>query len=78
MKVTATILTRNRRDLLRESLGAVLGQTRPVDHLIVVDNESTDGTLDMLAEEFPDVTVVALLENQGATGVNVKMDSNPL
>ena len=68
MKVTATILTRNRRDLLRESLGAVLGQTRPVDHLIVVDNESNDGTLEMLASEFPEVSVVALPANQGATG----------
>ena len=45
-KVAATILTRNRRDLLRQSLDAVLGQTRPVDHLIVVDNESSDGTVD--------------------------------
>jgi len=67
-KVAATILTRNRRDLLRQSLDAVLGQTRPVDHLIVVDNESSDGTVDMLASEFPHVTVVALPENQGATG----------
>ena len=67
-KVAATILTRNRRDLLRQSLDAVLGQTRPVDHLIVVDNESSDGTVDMLASEFPQVTVVALPENQGATG----------
>ena len=50
-KVAATILTRNRRDLLRQSLDAVLGQTRPVDHLIVVDNESSDGTVDMLASE---------------------------
>jgi rhamnopyranosyl-N-acetylglucosaminyl-diphospho-decaprenol beta-1,3/1,4-galactofuranosyltransferase len=67
-KVVATILTRNRRELLRESLRAVLAQTRPVDELVVVDNESTDGTLEMLAEEFPDVAVVALAENQGATG----------
>jgi GT2 family glycosyltransferase len=67
-KVAATVLTRNRRELLRESLNAVLAQTRPVDELIVVDNESTDGTLEMLAEEFPDATVIALPENQGATG----------
>jgi len=67
-KVAATILTRNRRDLLRQSLDAMLSQTRPVDHLIAVDNESSDGTLDMLASDFPDVIVVALAENQGATG----------
>ena len=66
--VVAAILTRNRRDLLRQSLEAVLDQTRPADRVIVVDNESTDGTLEMLAAEFPNVSVVALPENQGATG----------
>jgi rhamnopyranosyl-N-acetylglucosaminyl-diphospho-decaprenol beta-1,3/1,4-galactofuranosyltransferase len=67
-RVAATILTRNRRELLREAIRAVLAQTRPTDELIVVDNESTDGTLEMLAREFPDLPVVALPENQGATG----------
>ena len=66
--VVATVLTRNRKELLRQSLDAIRTQTRPVEELIVVDNESSDGTLDMLAAEFPDVTVVALAENQGATG----------
>jgi GT2 family glycosyltransferase len=67
-KVVATILTRNRKDLLRESLEAAAEQTRAVDRIIVVDNESTDGTLEMLGQEFPDVQVVALPENLGATG----------
>lgn len=67
-KVAATILTRNRKDLLRQSLAAVQEQTSSVDRIIVVDNESNDGTLEMLAEEFPDVQVVALIENKGATG----------
>jgi GT2 family glycosyltransferase len=66
--VVATVLTRNRVELLRECVAAVLAQTRPVDGLIVVDNASTDGTLAMLAAEFPGVDVVALPENQGATG----------
>jgi rhamnopyranosyl-N-acetylglucosaminyl-diphospho-decaprenol beta-1,3/1,4-galactofuranosyltransferase len=66
--VVATVLTRNRKELLREALAAVLAQEHPVEELIVVDNASTDGTLDMLAGEFPGVTVVALPENQGATG----------
>jgi len=67
-KVVASILTRNRREVLREALAAVLAQTRPADGLIVVDNASTDGTPAMLADEFPDVRVVQLAENQGATG----------
>ncbi|HKP92122.1 MAG TPA: glycosyltransferase [Thermoleophilaceae bacterium] len=68
VRVAATILTRNRVGLLRESVRAAQAQTRPVDELIVVDNASEDGTLEVLASEFPDVAVVALPENQGATG----------
>jgi rhamnopyranosyl-N-acetylglucosaminyl-diphospho-decaprenol beta-1,3/1,4-galactofuranosyltransferase len=67
-KVVATILTRNRKDLLRQALDAAKRQTRPVDQIIVVDNESNDGTLEMLGDEFPEVTVVKLPENRGATG----------
>ena len=67
-RVAATLLTRNRAELLRQAVRAVLAQERPADAVIVVDNASTDGTLEMLSEEFPEVTVVALAENQGATG----------
>lgn len=67
-RVAATLLTRDRRDLLRQALQAVLAQEHPVDEVIVVDNASSDGTPEMIAEEFPEVTVVALPENQGATG----------
>ena len=67
-RVAATLLTRDRRDLLRQAVQAVLAQERPVDEVIVVDNASSDGTPEMIAEEFPEVTVVALPENQGATG----------
>lgn len=49
-KVCAVIVTYNRKELLRECLKAVLGQTRPPDHILVVDNASTDGTLEMLRE----------------------------
>jgi GT2 family glycosyltransferase len=64
----AALLTRNRAELLRQAVRAVLDQERSADEVLVVDNASTDGTLEMLAEEFPQVTVVALPENQGATG----------
>ena len=67
-RVVAAILTRDRRDLLRQSLDAVLEQTRPVDRIVVVDNASSDGTGEMLAADYGGVRVVALAENQGATG----------
>ena len=67
-RVCAVIVTYNRKDLLRECLNAVLGQTRPPDHVLVVDNASTDGTSEMLKEEFPQVEVLRLPENLGSAG----------
>jgi GT2 family glycosyltransferase len=43
-KVAAVVVTYNRRDLLLESLAAVLAQSRAPDSVIVVDNASEDGT----------------------------------
>lgn len=66
--VCAVIVTYNRRALLAEAIAAVLSQTRPPDAVLVVDNASTDGTAQMLAEGFPDVSVLALENNQGGAG----------
>ncbi len=67
-RVVASVLTWNRRDLLRQALAALSEQTREVDELIVVDNASTDGTPEMLRHDFPDVRLIALAENQGGAG----------
>lgn len=66
--VWAVVVTFNRRDLLRRSLGALRRQTRPVDGVVVVDNASTDGSSVMVAEEFPDVSLVSLPANTGGAG----------
>lgn len=66
--VAAVVLTRDRRELLADSLQAILDQTRAADRVIVIDNASSDGTAAMLAERFPEVDVVRFEENLGATG----------
>ena len=66
--VCAVIVTRNRRELLREALGAVRGQTRPPEHVLVVDNASDDGTNEMLRREHPEVEVLRLDRNEGSAG----------
>ncbi|WP_278038826.1 glycosyltransferase family 2 protein [Agromyces ramosus] len=58
----------NRRDLLHESLTAVLNQTRAPDRVIVVDNASSDGTDSMVAQDFPSVELVRLGTNSGGAG----------
>ena len=50
--VSVVILTHNRKDLLRQSLSSCLGLNWPELELIVVDNVSTDGTPEMVQEEF--------------------------
>ncbi len=44
MKVSAVVVTRNRKTLLLECLKAIRSQTRPVDAIFVIDNASSDGT----------------------------------
>ncbi len=67
MSVCAVVVTHNRCALLRECLGAVLGQTRRPEHVLVVDNASTDGTGELLAG-YDGVEVLRLAENEGSSG----------
>ena len=66
--VCAVVVTRNRLTLLRECLTALGAQTRALDRVVVVDNASSDGTLDALQRDFPEVDVLALSENEGGAG----------
>jgi rhamnopyranosyl-N-acetylglucosaminyl-diphospho-decaprenol beta-1,3/1,4-galactofuranosyltransferase len=67
-RVIAVVVTWNRRDLLLESLAAVLAQTRPPDTVIAVDNASTDGTPDAVRAGFPAVRLATLAKNTGGAG----------
>lgn len=48
MRVCALVVTYNRRELLKESLSAIIAQSYPINDLILFDNGSTDGTHDYL------------------------------
>ncbi|MEJ7706668.1 MAG: glycosyltransferase [Nocardioidaceae bacterium] len=67
-RVTAVVVTWNRRALLAESLRAIAAQTVPPQRIIVVDNASDDGTPDMLTADFPGVEVVTSTRNTGGAG----------
>lgn len=67
-RVCAVVLTYNRQALLRECLDALVAQTRVPDHVLVVDNASTDGTAELLRAEYPGVEVRSLPRNVGAAG----------
>jgi rhamnopyranosyl-N-acetylglucosaminyl-diphospho-decaprenol beta-1,3/1,4-galactofuranosyltransferase len=67
-QVTAVVVTYNRRDLLLESVAAVLAQDRAPDAVIVVDNASEDGTAAAVREKFPAVHLAEFKRNSGGAG----------
>lgn len=68
--VRAVVVTWNGAALLPACLDSLVNQTIPAGSLeiLVVDNGSTDGTLKLLAEQYPDIRVLALPENLGFAG----------
>ena len=68
-KVCAVVITYNRRELLDECLQAITAQTYPCDHIVVVDNASTDGTAEMVKERWAGRSDLHVLtKNIGAAG----------
>jgi GT2 family glycosyltransferase len=67
-RVTAVVVTYNRRELLLESLAAVHAQTRSPDAVIVVDNASTDDTAAAVRKHHPPVQLAELARNTGGAG----------
>jgi GT2 family glycosyltransferase len=49
----------NRKQFTRDCLLSLERQTLPADHIIIVDDGSTDGTEEMLSAEFPEVIVLS-------------------
>jgi GT2 family glycosyltransferase len=68
--VSVVIVNWNTRNLLRDCLIALAANARVVTETIVVDNGSTDSSVEMLAAEFPGVCVIANASNVGFAPAN--------
>jgi rhamnosyltransferase len=66
MRVLAHVHTFNDADIIDRTIEAVLRQTRPVDGILVVDNASTDDTLERTC--LKNATTLRHPENQGTSG----------
>jgi N-acetylglucosaminyl-diphospho-decaprenol L-rhamnosyltransferase len=67
----------NGGELLARALESLRGQTREVD-VVVVDNASGDGSDTMVAERFPEVTLLRLEENIGfGAALNRAIEAHP-
>jgi GT2 family glycosyltransferase len=68
MKIICVVVTFNRKDLLKKVVDAIQEQTVRPDELIVVNNNSTDGTTDYLnrmEEDCENLCHIALEHNRG-------------
>ncbi|WP_028585952.1 glycosyltransferase family 2 protein [Desulfogranum mediterraneum] len=70
MNISLVVLTCNRKDSVIPLLKSLEEQTRYPEEVIVVDNNSTDGTSDCIKQQFKFVRLVRLEENRGASGRN--------
>ena len=70
MKTAVVILNWNTEGFLKEFLPGLIDSVSKVDgaEVIVADNASTDGSLKVMAELFPQIRTIALDKNYGFTG----------
>jgi GT2 family glycosyltransferase len=68
--VSVAVLNYQRRDVLRRALEAARRQRGPMLDVLVVDNASTDGSAEMVEQEFPEVRLLRLPRNIGAAARN--------
>jgi len=64
----------NRRDELRRTLERVTSLNELAKQIIVVDNDSEDGSGEMVRRDFPQVELIELDENRNAAARNVGLE----
>ena len=66
LDVSVIIVSYNTKELLRDCLNSLLQKTTAISYeVIVVDNDSQDGSIEMLADFGEDIRIVSLSENVG-------------
>ena len=69
MKTAIVILNWNTKGYLQTFLPGLIASTEGLDaEVIVADSASTDGSLEMLFQEFPTIRQIRLDKNYGFTG----------
>jgi len=71
IEVSIIVVNWNTKDVLRDCLGSVYKQSKDVIfEVIVIDNASGDGSVEMVKKEFPQVTLIENRENKGFAAAN--------
>lgn len=71
MDLSIIIVSWNVKDLLRENIKTIFEKTHGIEYeIFVVDNDSKDGSAQMVASEFPEVNLIANNFNGGFAKAN--------
>lgn len=80
MKVTVVIPNYNGKHFMEPCLQSLEKQTFQDFQIVVVDNASSDGSIEYMKEHYPDIKLIALNKNYGfskAVNVGIKYASTP-
>jgi GT2 family glycosyltransferase len=70
-EISVVIVSYNVREYLKGCLESIIRHSSPlVVEIIVVDNHSEDGSVEMVRRDFPSVKLIANEENRGFAGAN--------
>lgn len=71
-KIAAAMLTWNAEKDIKDTISCIKKQTYPISEIVIVDNGSTDNTLQILKRELPKARIFALKKNTGiCRGFNI-------
>ncbi len=68
--ISVIIVSYQTADLIGACLNSIISQTGCHQEIFVVDNASTDGTVDLITAEYPSVQLIANAENRGFAAAN--------
>lgn len=80
MKVTVVIPNYNGRHFMEPCLASLAKQTYRDFRILVVDNASTDGSIEYMKEQYPKIETIALKENYGfskAVNIGIRRSKTP-
>jgi GT2 family glycosyltransferase len=73
--VSVITLNWNRKEDVKRTLSLILKQTYKPKEILMVDNGSTDGSVESIHQSFPEVRIITLSENRGVQGYNEGISS---
>lgn len=70
VEVSIIIVNWNTKDFLKNCVQSIQHETSVSHEIIIIDNCSSDGSIEMLRRNFRELTVIANRENKGFAGAN--------